>query len=67
MAAAGERQIVRSNEGGELVLAMESRNQSKNRFRRMSVEIARGLIGQQQLGTGDERPGQSHPLLLAAR
>ena len=58
---------MRGNEGGELVLAVQARNQFKNRFRRMSVEVSRGLIGQQQLRTGDERAGQSHPLLLSAR
>ena len=39
----------------------------ENRFGRLSVKIARRLIGQQELGTGDERAGQSHPLLLSAR
>src|SRR5271170_8351564 len=66
MAAAGERQVVRSDEGGELVLAMQSSDQFKNRFRRVSVKVARGLIGQQKLGTRDERACQSHALLLAA-
>jgi hypothetical protein len=46
---------------------MQSRNQFENRFRRLSVEIPGRLIGQQQLRTGNERSGQSHPLLLAAR
>ena len=66
MAAAGERQIVRSDEGGQLVLAVQTRNQSENRFRRLSVEVAGRLIGQQQLGTGNERSCQSYPLLLTA-
>ena len=67
MAAARERQVMRSNEGGELVLAVQPRNQIENRFRCLAVEISRGLIRQQQLGAGDERAGQSHPLLLSAR
>jgi len=33
----GERQIMRCNEGGELVLAMKSRNQCKNGFGSLSV------------------------------
>ncbi len=58
---------MRSNEGGELVLAMQSRNQFENRFRCVSVKVSRRLIRQQQLGTGDERAGQSYALLLSAR
>ena len=44
----------------------KSRNQIKNRFRCLAVEVPRRLIGQQQLRPSDERPGQSHPLLLSA-
>src|SRR5215467_1938809 len=32
----GERQIMRCNEGGELMLAMKSRNQGENGFRSLS-------------------------------
>jgi hypothetical protein len=67
MAAARERQIVRSDEGGELVLAMEPSDQIENRFRRVPVQITGWLIGQQQLGAGDERAGQRNSLLLSAR
>jgi hypothetical protein len=48
------------------MLAMQARNQSENRFGGLAVEISRGLIGQQKLGAGDERAGQSYTLLLAA-
>ena len=53
-------------EGGELVLAMESRNQCEYGFRSLSVQVSRGLIGEQKLRTANERTGQSHPLLLTA-
>ena len=46
------------------MLAMKSRYQCKNGFRGLTVQVSRGLIGQQKPGTGDERPGQSHSLLL---
>ena len=48
------------------MLAMESRDQRENGFRRMSVKVPGGLIRQQQFRSGDERPGQSHALLLPA-
>ena len=57
---------MRSNEGGELVLAMQARNQRENRFRRLAIQVAGGFIRQQQLGSSDECAGQSHPLLLSA-
>ena len=50
MAAARKRQVMGCDEGGQLVLAMQSRNQPENRFRRLAVEVARRLIRQQQLG-----------------
>ena len=38
------------NERGELMLAMKSRNESENRFRRLTVQVPSRLIGEQQLG-----------------
>lgn len=49
------------------MLAVQPRNQAENSFRRLSVQVTRWFIGQQQLGPGDERTGQRNPLLLAAR
>jgi hypothetical protein len=55
---------MRGDEGGKLVLAMESRNQGENRFRSLSVQVSRRLISEQKLGTSDQRTGQSNSLLL---
>ena len=55
------------DERGELVLAMQARDQFENRFRRLPVQVAGRLIRQQQPWTGNERPRQSYPLLLSAR
>ena len=49
------------------MLAMQSRDQIKNQFGGTAIEIAGGLIGQQNLGPGDERPGQRKALLFASR
>ncbi len=45
---------------------MQPGNQFKNRVRGSAIEVPRGLIRQQQLRLGDERPGQRHSLLLPA-
>jgi len=66
LATAGKRQVMRGDEGGKLMLAMEPRDQSENRFRRLSVQVPRGLVGQQQLRTGDEGAGKCDSLLLTA-
>ena len=50
----------------QLVVAVQSCDQFKNQFAGAPVEIARRLIGQQQLRLGNERPCQRQPLLLAA-
>lgn len=49
------------------MLAVQSRNQSENSFRRLSVQVSGRLIGEQQLGPGNKRTGERNPLLLAAR
>ncbi len=41
--------------------------QGHDLLRHLGVEVARGLVGQQQHGLVDERAGDGHPLLLAAR
>src|SRR6266436_1202084 len=45
---------------------MQPGNQFKNRVRCAAVEVSGGLVRQQNFGLGDERPGQSDSLLLAA-
>src|SRR5271165_6761554 len=44
MATPREREVVCCNEGGELVLAMQSRDQFENCFGRVSVQVPGGLI-----------------------
>ncbi len=41
-------------------------NQLKNPARRRAVQVARGLVGQQQPRAANQRPSQRHALLLAA-
>src|SRR5581483_7846920 len=66
LAAPGAGQTMCGNERGELMLAMKPRNDSGNRFRRLTVQVPRRLISEQQLGPGDECPGQRHELLSTA-
>ncbi len=66
MAPSCKCQIMRSDQGRQLVLAMQPRNQLKNQFPGAAVEIAGRLIGQQHLRLGDKRPRQRQPLLLAS-
>ena len=48
------------------MLAVKSRNESENSFRRLTVQVSRRLIGEQQLGPGDECSSQRHALLFTA-
>ena len=48
------------------MLTMQPRYQLKNHIRGTPVEIARGFVGQEDLGLRDQRPGQGEALLLAA-
>src|SRR5690242_15153393 len=66
VAAAGEGQIMGGNQRGQLILAMQASDQIENRVRGAGIEISGGLIGQQQLGPGDQGASQSHSLLLSA-
>src|ERR1039458_9172622 len=64
--ARGELHIVRHQHAGELMLAVQLLDQRKDRLGGFSVEIAGGLVGQQQLGISDEGAGEADALLLAA-
>jgi len=66
MTAARKRKIVSRNERGQLVVAMQPGNQFKNGLGGPAVEVACGLIGQQELRLRNECTGQSHTLLFAA-
>ncbi len=48
-------------------LVMERVEEVEDRRRGHAVEIAGGLVGQQQARPGDQRPGDRHPLTLTAR
>ena len=67
MAPTCESHIMSSDQRCQLALAVQPRNQFEDHFRRPPVQIARRLIGQEQLRLGDQRPGQRQPLLLASR
>ena len=66
MAPPCKRQVVRRNQRGQLVLAMQSRDQVENQVSGASIEIAGRLIGQKHSRLRDERACQGEPLLLAA-
>ncbi len=55
------------DQGSQLMLPVQPRDQFKNQFPGAPIEIAGRLIGQQHLRLSDERPRQRQPLLLAAR
>jgi len=48
-------------------LALESLELELHGFAQLEVESSKGLVQEQYLGAVDQRPGQRHPLLLAAR
>jgi hypothetical protein len=66
MAPTCESEIVGSNHGSELVLAVQSSDQFENQLRGAAVEIAGGLIRQKHLRLGDEGTGECKTLLFAA-
>ena len=57
----GDKRQRRAAPGGQ------TNSRSMIRFSRRLVEIARGLVGDQQRGTRRQRAGERHALLLAAR
>jgi len=66
MAPTCKTEVVSGDYGGQTVLLVQSRNQFKNQLAGVSVEVARRLIRQQDLGLGDERASEGETLLLAA-
>ncbi len=65
MAPTCKCQIVGGDQRGELVLAVQSRDQLKNQFSGAAIEVAGRLVSQQYLRLRNERPCQRQPLLLA--
>ena len=51
---------------GGVVLAVETKQQFDHRLPGLAVEVAGGLVRQQQAGAGHEGTGNGDPLLLAA-
>ena len=64
--AAGETKIVRDQNGGQSVGRVQALQQGKDDIRGAAVQVAGGLVSQQQFGLGDERARQRDALLLAA-
>jgi len=65
MTAPSKAKIVRGNQRSELMVVMKARNQCKNCFGGVAIEIPGGFVGQQDLRLGDQCPSQSHALLFA--
>ena len=66
IARGGEPRVVRRDHRRQAEIAVHLAQQAVERFRRRLVEIAGGLVGEQQLRTHHQRPGDGHALLLAA-
>src|SRR5579864_503007 len=67
VAAAGEGEVVRNVYRCEVMGAMQVFEQGDNHLARPEVQIAGRLIGEQNGGVSDQRPGERDPLLLTAR
>ena len=59
-----QNRVVRCQDGGEPVLAMQSLHQLKNGHCVSLVQVSGGFIGQQQGRLLNERAGDRHALLL---
>ena len=62
----GDGRVVRHQDDGEPVLAVELAEEVENLLSRLRVEVAGRLIGDQEGAAVDERAGDRHALLLAA-
>jgi len=58
---------VRDQDEGLTLLPVEPAKQPQDLGAPVRVEVARGLVGQNEGGSVDERARDGHPLLLAAR
>ena len=54
------------HEHGDAPVAVEAADQFHDLHAGARVQVAGGLVGEQHRGFGDDRPGDGHPLLLAA-
>ena len=62
----GDGRVVRHEDDGEPVLAVELAEEAENLLARLRVEVAGWLIGDQKGAAVDERAGDRHALLFAA-
>src|SRR6266545_3160312 len=58
--------VVRDHHHRHATLVVQAGEQPDHLLAGARVEVAGGLVGQQHRGLGDQRPGDRHPLLLAA-
>ncbi len=65
--AGGEPGIVRHHEHGEAALLVEAAKQGEYLIGGLGIEVAGGLIGEQQHRPVKQRAGDRHPLLLPSR
>ena len=62
----GSVRVVRHHDNRLAVVAVQRLQQIENFVARLAIEIARGLVAQEQRGIGDDRPGDADALLLTA-
>ena len=62
----GQRPVVGHHQDGGVVVPAERAEQLDDVLARLLVQVAGGLVGQDQLGFVRQRPGDRHALLLAA-
>src|ERR1035437_3460785 len=65
--ARGQIHVVRHHDRGEAVTLVQPLDQIKDAVGGVLVQVAGGLVGQEQARIVDQRAGQCHALLLAAR
>ena len=61
------RRVVGDHDDGLAELVHRQAEEGEQVGAGLGVEVARGLVGEDDLGPGHEGPGRRHPLLLAAR
>src|SRR5882724_1603590 len=65
--AVGQARVVGDHDHGRLVLAVQLFENAHDLVAHLAVEVAGGLVGQEDLRAADDGAGDRHPLLLAAR
>ena len=63
----GHAALVGNHHDGHALLLVQSFQQFHHLYRSLRVESARRLVGQDNLRTRNQRPGNGHPLALSAR